>query len=183
MHFEYTTNRLSIRTLFESDAQAVLDFYKQGSNIFIPIEPPKPQGFYTHQYQRILLTAEHNAFLDGTSFRYFVFLTNHPDTIIGTVSFSNIIKGAYHSCILGYKFLPEYKGNGYATESVSRMITALFEENHMHRIEAFTLPHNLPSVSLLLRLGFRFESIAHSIIKLESGYTDHNRYILINPQH
>lgn len=182
MHFRYETGRLQLRILNESDAEAILHFYRSGMHTFISKEPKKPGQFYTLQYQKALARGEYSAFLDGTYARYFVTLAEDATQIIGTVSFGQFLPAPYNSCIIGYKFLPAFQKKGYALEAVSTLITALFEENKIHRIEAFCLPDNMDSINLLLRMGFHFEGVASSIIKLENGYTDHNRYVLINPR-
>ena len=181
MHFEYETRRLNIRVLDAKYAPEVLDFYAAGRDVFDAVESPKNINYYTLEYQNAALQGEYNAFLNGAYMRYFFFAKEDPDKIIGTASFSNIIRGAYHSCMLGYKLLPEYQKRGYALEAVSRLIKAVFEEEKLHRIEAYTLPDNINSISLLTRLGFDFEGLARSVIFLKDGYTDHRRYVLINP--
>ncbi len=181
MHLQYDTPRLHVKTLNETYASQVLQFYSKGSEVFDKVEPPKAEGYYTNNYQTAQLRGEMNAFMTGSYARYFFMEQFNPNVIIGTVSISNIQRGAYNSCVIGYKLLPEFQKRGYALEGISRIIQAVFEENHMHRIEAFVLPDNNPSIRLLTRLGFQFEGIAHSIINLGSGYVDHCRYVLINP--
>ena len=77
--------------------------------------------------------------------------------------------------------LPEYQKKGYALEAITRLISALFEEERFHRIEAFVLKENQASINLLTRIGFECEGIARSVIKLKDGFRDHMRYVLINP--
>ncbi|MCM1308114.1 MAG: GNAT family N-acetyltransferase [Butyrivibrio sp.] len=182
MHFEYETSRMKLSVLNESYADCALRFYLGGRQAFEPVEPAKNAGFYTVEFQRANLQSELNAFINGTYMRYFWFAKEKPAQIIGTASFSGIIRGAYRSCQLGYKLLPEFQKQGYALEAVSRLITAVFEEERLHRIEAFTLPDNISSISLLTRLGFEFEGVARSVIMLRDGYADHNRYVMINPK-
>ena len=182
MDFEYTTQRLQLNVLNEDCAERVLRFYSSGRSAFEPVEPPKAVNFYTLEFQAATLKSEFHAFLNGGYMRYFWSLKNRPELVIGTASFSNIIRGAYHTCQLGYKLLPEFQKRGYALEAVSRLVTAVFEDEHIHRIEAYCLPGNIGSISLLTRLGFEFECTARSVILLRDGYTDHNRYVMINPR-
>lgn len=183
MHFEYETERLILKVLTDNSTPQVMDFYKKGAAVFDLYEPPKPEHYYTEEFQTLLLKGESQAFLKGTHARFYCMKKDDPDTIIGTVSFSNIIKGAYESCILGYKFLPQYQGQGYATEGISHLLSCVFREKNLHRIEAYTLMDNQRSNALLLRLGFSYECLARSVILLDQGFTDHNRYYLINPGH
>ena len=181
MHLQYTTDRLQLTVLNMEYADRILDFLTEGKDIFCKVESPKPVGFYTLNYQTALAHAEYDSFMNGRYFRYYVSLKNAPDKIIGTVSFGNILRAPYNSCILGYKFLPEYQNMGYATESLSRLIRAVFEENRLHRIEALCLPDNEASIKLLKRLSFQYEGVARSVLELPEGYCDHLRYSLINP--
>lgn len=182
MNFEYETSRLKLTVLNESYADCALRFYTEGRDVFDAIEPAKTANYYTTEFQKANLQNEFNAFLNGAYMRYFWFAKEKPGQIIGTASFSNFLRGAYRSCHLGYKLLPEFQKRGYALEAVSRLVTAIFDEEHMHRIEAYTLPDNISSISLLTRLGFEFECTARSVIMLKDGYTDHNRYVMINPK-
>lgn len=181
MQFEYKTSRLHINILDETDAAKVLKFYIDGKDTFEPFEPIKPDDYYTEDFHEMLLKGEYQAFLRGSHARYYVFASNNPDEIIGTVSFSNIIPEPYRSCLIGYKFLPEFQKKGYAIESISELIGHFFEEGRLHRIEALIHPDNKSSVSLALRLGFEFEGIARSVARLYDGkYEDHYRYVLLN---
>lgn len=182
MNFEYETQRLRLRVLNESYAQTALRFYSEGRDHFDPVEPVKAANYYTVGFQTLNLQNEFNAFINGVYMRYFWFVKEQPERIVGTASFSNIIRGAYRSCQLGYKLLPAFQKQGFALEAVSRLVTAVFEEERLHRIEAYTLPDNINSISLLTRLGFAFEGAARSMILLRDGYADHNRYVMINPR-
>ena len=48
---------------------------------------------------------------------------------------------------------------GHATEAAKRLVEHLFEDLHVHRIEANTHPDNAPSIEVLRRLGFRAEGV------------------------
>lgn len=181
MRFRYETERLSLQVLNEISAEHSLEFYSAGSYLFNQVEPAKPMDFYTMNYQRALLRSEYQSFLDGSYIRYYFYRLSDPDRIIGTASFSHIDKGVYRSCIIGYKLLPEFHKQGYALEALATLISAIFAEDHIHRIEAFVLPDNIASINLLTRLGFECEGTARSIIRLNNGYVDHLRYVLINP--
>lgn len=180
MNFGYTTDRLYLRILDETSADKILEFYNAGKDVFSKVEPEKSSSFYTLSYQSTLASREFKAFLDGTYMRYYLFDITEPDTIIGTVSFSYFMPMPYYSCIIGYKLLPGCCKKGYATEAVSFLTGCLFKEHKVHRIEAFCLPDNTPSINLLLRTGFEFESVARSAIRLKDGFTDHRRYVLID---
>lgn len=53
---------------------------------------------------------------------------------------------------IGFAFLPDAMGQGYATEAVSALVDAVFSQLE-EPLYAVTLPHNERSAQLLLRLG------------------------------
>lgn len=55
---------------------------------------------------------------------------------------------------LGFAFLPEHEGQGYAYEAASRLLRAAREEFGLKTIYGITDPGNLPSQKLLEKLGF-----------------------------
>lgn len=57
---------------------------------------------------------------------------------------------------IGFAFLPSYLGRGYASEAASVVLEDYFA-NQKAPIFAITLEDNIPSIRLLLRLGFTFE--------------------------
>lgn len=180
MNFILETERLELRVLNEIYASDVLHFLELNKNIFEPFESPKPIGFYTLSYQKESLRAEYKAFLQSKYIRYYVFAKNLPDRIIGTVSFSNFLPFPFDSAVIGYKFDPAFQHKGYATESITTACHMLFTQNNVHRVEAYVLPDNLPSLHLLERVGFEFEGMSRSIINIHGKYRDHHRYALIS---
>ncbi len=55
---------------------------------------------------------------------------------------------------LGFAFLPEYMGRGYALEAASAIIQYADETLQIDTVAAITVPDNAASVKLLSKLGF-----------------------------
>ncbi|MFT3681444.1 MAG: GNAT family N-acetyltransferase [Ferruginibacter sp.] len=84
---------------------------------------------------------------------YWVVRLGNNNVPIGVVSF---IKRDYlDSPDIGFAFLPQYAGHGYAFEAASAVLSSVTKENP--RILATTIPHNVNSIKLLKKLGFSFE--------------------------
>jgi ribosomal-protein-alanine N-acetyltransferase len=177
----FETDRLLMKALNKNSAPLVLSFYEDNRFLFEPWEPQRGSNFYTLAYQKASLTAEHNQMTEGKLLRYWVFLKDAPDEIIGSICFQNLLKGPYQSCSLGYKFSHKHLHQGYAFESIHKAIETIFEEYHLHRIEAFIMPNNEPSLRLIDRLFFICEGLSYSYAKVNGIWTDHKRYSLINP--
>ena len=58
---------------------------------------------------------------------------------------------------IGFAFLPEFYGKGYAYEAASACVNYARQTLHLPRLLAITLPENERSITLLQKLGFRFE--------------------------
>jgi ribosomal-protein-alanine N-acetyltransferase len=182
MYKSYETDRLILKELNKNDAAKVLSFYEDNKAFFEPWEPTRNSNFYTLPYQKASLTAESNLMSEGKLYRYWVFTQENPDEIIGCVCFQNILRDPYRSCSIGYKLGAKHLHLGYASESIKKGIEVMFEEHHMNRIEAYIMPNNKPSLSLIERLSFQYEGLCCSYAKVQGVWTDHKRYALINPK-
>lgn len=180
MQMSIQTERLQLRILHPNEADKVLKFYSQNREFFEPWEPERDVNFYTLSYQRLSLSIEYNLMQQGKLLRYWVFLKTDPSTIIGSVNYYNIVKGSYFTCQLGYKFDHCNLGKGYALESIRESMKILFSDYEIHRIEANIMPSNLRSIHLVQKLGFQYEGLAISNIKINHKWEDHVRYAYIN---
>lgn len=174
------SDRLYFKTLTSNDALSVLAFHKRNKPYFEPWESVRPATFYTEAYQRSTLTAEYNHILKSDFIRYYFFQKQYPDTIIGTISLSNIQYGVLQSCNLGYKIDHNFYRKGFATEAINWITSMAFQELKLHRIEAMVHIHNMASQKLLETLHFNFEGISKEYALLQEGFADHIRYVLLS---
>jgi RimJ/RimL family protein N-acetyltransferase len=73
---------------------------------------------------------------------------------------------------IGFAFLPEFNGNGYAFEIVSATMLYAKEKLTLPKVLAITLPDNTRSISLLKKIGFTFKKT----IRLPDGTQDLSLY-------
>ncbi len=73
--------------------------------------------------------------------------------IIGVANFSNVVRGSFHACYLGYS-IGQNGSKGLMFEALSAAIRYMQRTQHIHRIMANYMPHNKRSGDLLARLGF-----------------------------
>lgn len=74
--------------------------------------------------------------------------------LVGLVShFDSVSPDCTRKSRVGYHFHPLFLGRGYATEAVGSL-TSLLREQGTQMVECVVHPANIPSVSLLKRLGF-----------------------------
>jgi len=80
-----------------------------------------------------------------------------PPGIIGDVAFQVWAEDARQAWI-GFTLAPAYRGQGYATEAVRRLLDYLFYDLRLHRVMATCDVENLASACLLERVGMRREA-------------------------
>lgn len=62
---------------------------------------------------------------------------------------------------IGYSFLPEFEGKGYAFEAAAELKRAAKEEFNLKDLYAITVQENRGSRKLLEKLGFAFKEVIH----------------------
>lgn len=177
----HETDRLHLKILNKDCAPMVLAFYEDNKSLFEPWEPIRSENFYTLPYQKASLTAEYHQITEGKLLRYWLFSKDNSEEIVGSLCFQNFLMGPYHSCSLGYKLSHKYHHQGYAIEGTQKGIKIMFDQYHIHRIEAFIMPNNLSSIKLIERLNFTYEGLSYSYANINDLWSDHKRYSLIHP--
>lgn len=77
--------------------------------------------------------------------------------VIGYIGYWRLIRENLRAEI-GYALKPEYWGNGYMNEALTKVIEFGFKEFCLHSIEANVNPNNISSIKLLEKLGFKREA-------------------------
>ena len=65
------------------------------------------------------------------------------------------INGHQNFYEIGYRFLPEFWGKGYATESVNPFVKMGFSEFKAEKLYAYADVYNLASLNVLKKIGFK----------------------------
>jgi ribosomal-protein-alanine N-acetyltransferase len=176
------TERLVVRPVRVSDAAATLEFAIRNRVHLAPWEPMRSDDFYAlpaAQARAAMSVVQMN---DGQALHLLLFSRGTGD-VIGTCNFSNVIRGAFQACHLGFSIGGAEQGQGLMFEGARLAIDEVFARYDLHRIMANHRPENLRSARLLERLGFEREGLARSYLKINGEWTDHVLTSLINPGH
>ena len=103
----------------------------------------------------------------------FLIFKNENTEFIGELNISNIQRGIIQSCSIGYWIAKKYEGLGMMSESLELVKSFIFNQLKLHRIEAACLPHNSPSLKVLLKNGFKIEGTARKLLKINNKWQDH----------
>ncbi len=78
-----------------------------------------------------------------------------------------------------YKLRVEDWGQGFATESLSRVLDFAFEDLKLHRVEASCAVDNLGSRKVLEKVGLLRDGRKRQVLPLKSGWSDNYIYDII----
>ncbi|WP_017415469.1 GNAT family N-acetyltransferase [Clostridium tunisiense] len=176
----YETERLVLKVIDKSYAELVIDYYLNNKCFLEQWEPVKKKEFYTKQYQEEQLDKELSSIENNNALRLWIFKKEDENRIIGTVGFSNIVRGAFLSCTLGYKLDKDEINKGYISEAIQKGIEVMFNEFGLHRIEANIMPKNNRSMRVVEKLGFYNEGLAYKYLKINGKWEDHIHMVLLN---
>lgn len=152
--------------------------------------PPPVQGFFTATFWRERLDIALEELQADRAVRFVLqsLATGEGGDvpvdapIIGTCNYTNIVRGAFHACHLGYQIGRESQGQGLMAEALRAANAFMFDVMRMHRLMANFRPENTRSRALLRRLGFAEEGLARDYLFIDGAWRDHVLTSLVNPR-
>lgn len=172
------TSRLILRTPTESDSLELQAFEERNMSRLSPWRSTTAELNLDHKTQIMKWKDE---FKENRAIRFLIFLQESPEgEIIGLCNFSQIFRGPFQACYLGYQIDTACEGKGFMSEAVKRAIQYMFEEQNIHRIMANYMPSNTRSARLLQKLGFTIEGEAKKYLLINGQWEDHILTSLMN---
>lgn len=172
------TERLRLSVLRKSEASRVNAYFVKNRDFHKKYSQTHTEDYFTVSMQRKYLAYDYNSFLDGTLVPLWITLKETGE-IIGRVSFFNFAFGGMMSCACGYHLDMDHTGKGYMTEALKGAMAFVFDEYKLHRIEAFIVPDNEPSLNLVKRCGFHYEGRRISYMHINGRYRDHDAFYIL----
>lgn len=167
-----------IRLITAEDAGALADLVQINREFLAPRDPVRPEEYFTVEGQRRAVGEALERYDEGTVAPYVIVADGQ---IVGRVTLSNIVRGAFQSSNLGYWVGSAHNGRGVATAAVRQIMPVAFIELGLHRIEAGTLLDNTPSQRVLERNGFVRFGVAPEYLQIAGRWQDHALYQALNP--
>ena len=171
---ELNTKRLLLKTPDVGDENLFASFELKNEAHFSRFTPNFDKMRFSSEYWTQKINAFIREFAHGSSLRFMLFDKQaFPGPLIGVCNFTQIFRGAFHACYLGYKLDCDHEGQGLMYEALDRACSYMFEEQNLHRIMANYMPSNLRSGKLLVRLGFQKEGLAKDYLLINDKWEDH----------
>lgn len=174
------TDRLTLLSPQEVTAAKACAYYSDNRDFLKAFSPLRDDSFYTEAHQQALLSGQISDWKAGRGYRFYITLKEDSRRIIGSIALSNLVRGAFQSCHLGYQLDGAHAGQGFMTEAVKRIVAFGFEDLHLHRIEGNVIPRNLASRAVLEKCGFVSEGLSKKYLKINGRWEDHIHYVILN---
>ncbi|MFY2606512.1 GNAT family N-acetyltransferase [Achromobacter ruhlandii] len=174
------TPRLSLRQATRQHAPALLAYHLANRAHLRPWEPARSDAFYTAASTEERLAAMEASAAAGQAVHLLLF-DRTDNSLVGTCNFTNIVRGAFQACHLGFSVAQDREGQGLMRECLLAATHFMFAEHGLHRIMANHRPENTRSARLLSSLGFEREGTARAYLKIDGSWADHVLTSLINP--
>jgi len=175
MNTKMRSTRIYLRRFESSDLNALLDLRFRNRRFIQPWEPTQPLGHFTLSGQQEAIDKSLANWESGSGYGLGIFRAD-GDALIGRVNLTNVVRGAWESCTIGYFLDQQHNGRGYMTEAVRLAVGFAFEQVNLHRVQAAIMPRNVGSIRVVEKIGFRYEGFSEYYLKINGEWEHHNIY-------
>jgi ribosomal-protein-alanine N-acetyltransferase len=176
-----TEGRVVLKKLHEVSLNQLKEYLVKNRTFLAQWEPTRDDQFFSEEAITQDIQQKAIDVQQGNAVHYGIYLRG-TYTLIGTISVTNIIRGAFLSCFLGYKLDQDHVNKGFMTEALTFVIKDCFTNLGLHRIEANVMPRNIPSKRVLEKLGFVNEGMSKNYLRIYGQWEDHEHYVLLNSE-
>ncbi|TQJ35262.1 GNAT family N-acetyltransferase [Arthrobacter sp. SLBN-122] len=162
-----------LRPVEQADAGALAAAFQANRSHLAPWEPVRPAEFYTVQGQQGLVERRRAELDSGTALPM---VLARDDGIVGLLTLSSIVRGAFQNAHLGYWISHAFQGAGLMTAAVGAAVNIAATGLGLHRLEAATLVHNTASRRVLEKNGFEAYGMAAAYLRIAGQWQDHRMY-------
>ena len=167
------TARLVVRVPDAADVPAIIAYYRDNLEYLRPFSPGFEPEMFDPAAWHEQVGQRRRELTYGESFRAFMFAREEEHTIVGNINLTQVIRGAFQSCVLGYNLAETAQGHGLMTEAVLGVVGFAFGDWGLHRVAANYMPRNERSAAVLKRCGFRVEGLAAAYLLINGRWEDH----------
>lgn len=153
------------------DAARLAGLLEAHREFFAPWDPVRPEEYFTEEGQRAVVGGVLEQHAQGQTLPHVVL--DESGQVVGRITLSEIVRGPFQSCRVGYWVSPTANGRGLATAAVAEIVRVAFEDLGLHRVEAGTLLHNVRSQRVLRKNGFVPVGVAQGYLRIAGEWQDH----------
>jgi ribosomal-protein-alanine N-acetyltransferase len=167
-----TTPRLRVVRLLPEHAAALRAYKLAERERLQPWEPLRDDAWFEPQAVLERLTALQATMSRGEAL-HLIALARSTGELVAECNFSNIVRGPFQACHLGFSVAATWEGQGVMSEVLRAGIDFAFGSLGLHRVMANHRPENTRSARLLSKLGFEKEGYARAYLQINGAWADH----------
>jgi len=174
------SKRLLLRPQSLDQLAALRQYYLDNAAHLDPWEPARTVDFHdteTWRHRILMFEADREA---GRALKLTI-RRQDDDGLIGVCNFTNIVRGSFQACHLGYSLAETAQGHGFMYEALEASLHHVFTALNLHRVMAHYVPENVRSARVLERLGFAKEGLAKRYLHINGEWRDHVLTSKLNP--
>lgn len=166
-----STRRTRLTVLAPADSALLCEYRNRNRQHLSSWEPARDDAYFTEAAAREHL-ARTLALAETGQALHLAALCNDASQMVAACSFTNIVRGPFQACHLGFSVDAQREGTGLMAEVARAGIDHVFEHLGLHRIMANHMPGNTRSAALLRRLGFEREGYARAYLFINGRWED-----------
>lgn len=167
--------------VLEEQESAILQLYHRENRIHLaPWEPLRNHNYASPSNMRKVVRERWQQYVDGTAVH--LCALDKDGEMLAECNFTNIVRGPFQACTLGFSIARTSAGRGLMTTVVKMGVDIMFDDYSLHRIMANHMPRNDRSRRVLERCGFVREGFAKAYLKIAGCWEDHVLTALVNPE-
>ena len=170
---------MEINLVSKSDARPISEYYLKNSCHLKEWEPARENGYHSlsaWEQRTETIIQDQRAGISS----HFVMRDDFNTEIIAVCALTNIVRGPFQACNMGYSISEPQQGRGLMKHLCRYVITYAFEELNLNRVMANYMPGNTRSGKLLQSLGFTVEGKARKYLKINGRWEDHVLTSIVN---
>jgi ribosomal-protein-alanine N-acetyltransferase len=165
--------------LKRDDIPALARLTRANREFLAPTSPLRPEEYFTDEEQERAALESLQAAENGTTLP--MVIVDATGSLVGTLNFNSIIRGAFQSASIGYWVSQDRNGEGFASAAVAAAKRIASDRLGLHRLQAETLVGNEASQRVLLKNGFIQYGQAPEYLKIAGRWQENRLFQVTFP--
>lgn len=161
-----------------ADIEEMGHYWARNRRHLSPTQPHRDPVFWTVEGQRQRVERASNDVAVG---RMYPFLVREDGQLVAEIGLSDVVRGAFQSCHVGYSVDADRLRRGVASWALSAVVDMAFRDLGLHRLQAATMVENVASQGVLRHCNFDTIGVAPGYLAIARAWQDHVLWQRIDP--
>lgn len=169
--------RIYLRRCQKLDAPELLNLLKRNRQYLSEWLQPQPELIRIENVQK-MIADDHKWARKGLRLDLGIF-SLEDNSMLGRIALHSVDYGIQRSAGLSYWLDEKMTGKGLMTEAIATLTSFAFEEACLHRVWLNIINHNLASLAIAARLGFKKEGVLRQSLFVNGLWRDSTHFAML----